>query len=402
MSTTRRAGSLLAALIAAIPAAAQTPLGTGFTYQGRLADGGTPADGPFDFQLTLFDAPVGGSQVGPIVTADDVAVIQGLFTVSPDFGAVFGGERRWLEVGVRPGPSTGPYATLSPRQELTAAPAASFSAITPWTGISGKPPGFDDDVDDDALGALACAADEVAKWDGAAWACAADADTTYSQGPGISIAGTVISVASSGITTAMILDGTLTAADLAADSVGSAEIAASAVGALELADAAVGTGKLADGAVVTAKIAPDAVTTLQIAADTITAADIVAGAVGTSEIADNAVTSADVATDTITAADIAPNAVGTSEIANASIVQADIAAPDPPNVLVTSPAPPNPCFGREFVPLVLCVVGSELDLPDCDDANLGVGAICEFDSGCDQLDPALDNCGTSDMYMRAQ
>src|SRR5262245_16604195 len=133
--------ALATALVLAMAssAGAQTPLGTAFTYQGRLTDGGGPATGSYDLQLILFDAAAGGSQVGPILTRDDVAVTSGLFTVSLDFGTVFAGSKRWLEVGVRPGASTGAYSTLSPRQELTPSPNSVFSASVPWSGITGKP-----------------------------------------------------------------------------------------------------------------------------------------------------------------------------------------------------------------------------------------------------------------------
>jgi hypothetical protein len=36
--------------------------GTGFTYQGRLQDSGTNANGDYDFQFTLWDALTGGTQ----------------------------------------------------------------------------------------------------------------------------------------------------------------------------------------------------------------------------------------------------------------------------------------------------------------------------------------------------
>ena len=55
--------AVLAGLLAG-PLAAQ-PLGTAFTYQGRLQDGGAPANGPYDFRFMLFDGPAAGSQVGP-------------------------------------------------------------------------------------------------------------------------------------------------------------------------------------------------------------------------------------------------------------------------------------------------------------------------------------------------
>src|SRR5262245_18527540 len=135
-------------------AAAQTPQGTGFTYQGRLTDGSSPANAAYDFQLTLYDAAAGGAQVGPIVTREDVPVTSGLFTVVLDFGPVFDGRRRFLQIGVRLGTSTGPFTPLAPRQELTPAPATLFSATTPWAGVSGKPAGFADDIDNDSGGTV--------------------------------------------------------------------------------------------------------------------------------------------------------------------------------------------------------------------------------------------------------
>jgi hypothetical protein len=100
-------------------------LGTAFTYQGRLDDGGSAANGTYDFEFKLYDAASGGSQLGSTITKGDVTVTDGLFTVELGFGSgVFTGDARWLEIGVRAGSSTGAYATLTPRQALTPAPYA--------------------------------------------------------------------------------------------------------------------------------------------------------------------------------------------------------------------------------------------------------------------------------------
>jgi trimeric autotransporter adhesin len=144
--------ALAAALLAWCGAATAQPVGTAFTYQGRLTDGGNPASGAYDLQLALFDAASGGAQVGATVARDDVAVTSGLFTVGLDFGPVFTGNKRWLEIRVRPGASTGAYTTLAGRQELTPSPNAAFSLTTPWAGIANKPAGFADDVDNDSGG----------------------------------------------------------------------------------------------------------------------------------------------------------------------------------------------------------------------------------------------------------
>jgi hypothetical protein len=104
---------------------AQATLGTAFTYQGELTEGGSPANGAYDFQFTLHDDASAGSQVGSTVTVGDQTVTEGRFTVNLDFGAdAFTGEARWLEIGVRDGGSTGGYTPLTPRQELTPAPYA--------------------------------------------------------------------------------------------------------------------------------------------------------------------------------------------------------------------------------------------------------------------------------------
>jgi predicted small secreted protein len=103
------------------------PLGTGFTYQGRLTDGGIPANGAYDFEFELYDAASGGTTLGTL-TVGNATVTDGLFTVQLNFGAeVFTGDARWLEIGVRPGDSSGAYTALSPRQALTAAPYALYA-----------------------------------------------------------------------------------------------------------------------------------------------------------------------------------------------------------------------------------------------------------------------------------
>jgi hypothetical protein len=100
--------------------------GTAFTYQGRLNDGANPANGTYDLTFSLFNASTGGSQVGSTLTNSAVGVTNGLFTVTADFGAVFDGTSRWLQIGVRAdGGST--FNLLSPRQELTPAPYALYA-----------------------------------------------------------------------------------------------------------------------------------------------------------------------------------------------------------------------------------------------------------------------------------
>ncbi len=110
------------------PASPEAALGTAFTYQGYLAEGNSPAEGPYDFRFALYDAAEGGNQVGDTFLIEDTPVTQGRFAVQLDFGAsAFAGQARWLEVAVRPGSSTENYTSLSPRQALTASPYALHS-----------------------------------------------------------------------------------------------------------------------------------------------------------------------------------------------------------------------------------------------------------------------------------
>jgi hypothetical protein len=116
-----------------------SPVGNGFTYQGKLNSGGAPATGQYDFTFTLFDSLSGGLQVGSPVTLTGQAVNNGIFTVVLNFPATaFRGEARWLQIAVRPA-NSGNYVTLSPRQALTAAP---YAMSAPWDGVYNKPVGF--------------------------------------------------------------------------------------------------------------------------------------------------------------------------------------------------------------------------------------------------------------------
>lgn len=132
--------SLLTSLFLAIQSVLAAPLGTAFTYQGRLHDNGAPANGSYDLYFTLFDAVSGGAPSQP-VHLENVNVANGLFTVQLDFGSL-GNQARWLEIQVRPGSSSGSFTALQPRQALTAAPFAQFALNgTPGPQGPGGPPG---------------------------------------------------------------------------------------------------------------------------------------------------------------------------------------------------------------------------------------------------------------------
>jgi hypothetical protein len=114
---------VLAALSALVVAPLAHAQGSAFTYQGRLADAAVPADGSYDFEFQLFDAPTGGTQQGTTQTAAGVVVSDGLFTVALNFGGAFDGGPRFLQIAVRP-VGGGAFTTIAPRQPITSAPYA--------------------------------------------------------------------------------------------------------------------------------------------------------------------------------------------------------------------------------------------------------------------------------------
>ena len=94
--------TLLALLSTLTPQLSAAPLGTAFTYQGRLNDTGAPAQGIYDLRFTIYDAPTDGSALGGVLTNTATPVANGLFTVALDFGpGVFTGDARWLQIEVR-------------------------------------------------------------------------------------------------------------------------------------------------------------------------------------------------------------------------------------------------------------------------------------------------------------
>lgn len=104
------------------------PLTDMFTYQGYLTDAGAPANGYYDFDVTIWSAETGGTQVGNCTTAalSNVLVQNGVFTFDlypdTDINTVFNGAGRWLQVKVRRHGTT-TWTTL-PRQPITTVPYA--------------------------------------------------------------------------------------------------------------------------------------------------------------------------------------------------------------------------------------------------------------------------------------
>jgi hypothetical protein len=98
-----------------------------FTYQGRLNSNSGLANGNYDFQFILFNVSQFGFPVGPILTNANVAVNEGIFTTTLDFGdGIFVGTNLWLDISVRTN-GNGLFNELLPRHLLTPVPFASYA-----------------------------------------------------------------------------------------------------------------------------------------------------------------------------------------------------------------------------------------------------------------------------------
>ncbi|MEE9295986.1 MAG: hypothetical protein V3W34_13620 [Phycisphaerae bacterium] len=71
---------------------------------------------------------------GAVGNPPPIAVANGLFTAVLDFGNVFDGDARWLQIRTRCPAGGGSFATLAPRQELPPGPYALFATKGPGGG----------------------------------------------------------------------------------------------------------------------------------------------------------------------------------------------------------------------------------------------------------------------------
>jgi len=113
------------AMFAAAGTHAALPQATAFTYQGQLGQNGTPTSGSHDLTFALFDAAVGGTQVGSTIAQPGYPVANGVFTIDLDFGfGTFTGKQLFLAVTVDGN-------ALSPRQPVNSVPVAQYAMSGP-------------------------------------------------------------------------------------------------------------------------------------------------------------------------------------------------------------------------------------------------------------------------------
>jgi hypothetical protein len=90
---------ILALAVSVTSANAGSPMGTAFTFQGKIRSTYT---GYCDMTFSLWDASSAGSQVGSSITRNRVQVAAGAFTQVLDFGpGAINGDARWVEVRAR-------------------------------------------------------------------------------------------------------------------------------------------------------------------------------------------------------------------------------------------------------------------------------------------------------------
>jgi hypothetical protein len=198
--------SAFSALVALLTLACVHAQGTVFTYQGFLKVSGNPANANYDFQFSLWTAALGGAPIGATLTVPNVPVQNGLFTVSLDFGNVWDGSDRYLQIAVRPAGS-GSYTTLSPRVKINPTPYAIRAGVASPIGSAGGdlsgsyPNPTVARLQGRSVSNTAPSAGQVLKWDGSAWSPAADDGLTLPfsgsanvSSPGVSPSGAAFSV----------------------------------------------------------------------------------------------------------------------------------------------------------------------------------------------------------------
>lgn len=225
----------LASLLLALSSPAFA-MSTAFTYQGSLEDAGLPANGSFDFSFELVDHQT--------IVREDVAVVNGVFTVDLDFGSAMTMGDYELLVGVRPGNQTGSFALLNASTPIRPVPQAQVAELA-GEAVSVSPNAVSAaGIVDGAVGAAEINSSEVQRRIGAGCGAgeamqlvAADGSVTCAQissgpvnavtsintGSGLTggpITGSgTISVATNGITSSHISDGTVGLFDVNVDEV---------------------------------------------------------------------------------------------------------------------------------------------------------------------------------------
>jgi hypothetical protein len=226
--------SLLTGLLIALAAAPALAVPSTMNFTGRLTTATGPVSGNVSVTFRLFNSLSGGtavwSETHATVMADMGLVYVDLGATSALDESVFDGTVKYLEVVVN-------GETLSPRMALNAVPYAQRTiaaetsdtlgtltpsdVVTTVNGTSGISAVKNANTVAVSLATSGCSNGQVYKYSGSAWACAADADTTYTAGAGINITGNAISLSTANCVNGQVLKFNGTAFACQADLTGS-------------------------------------------------------------------------------------------------------------------------------------------------------------------------------------
>ena len=145
--------------------------------------------------------------------------------------------------------------------------------------------------------------------------------------PVLTVDDILVAVNTAGIYQMVIGEGRMVDGAILVDgTVNTAELAAGAVSTAKIANLAISSGLLADDAVTNAKIASNAVTTTELADNAVTNAKITDNAVTATELAANAVTGVKILDGAVADTKIAANAVTATKILDGAVAEAKLAA----------------------------------------------------------------------------
>ncbi len=204
--------ALLLGLAVLLSSATASAVPDTMTFSGRLSTSSGPVDGSVNVIFRIFSAATGGSPVWTEtrngVGADNGLVFVELGQITPLDEVVFDDAQVFLEIQVG-------TETLTPRIAINSVPYAIRAGSAGSADTLGGTIGPDDVISTVTGGAgvqvatgansatvglstSGCSGGEVWKYDGSAWSCEADANTTYTGAGAIAVAGTTISLSTSG------------------------------------------------------------------------------------------------------------------------------------------------------------------------------------------------------------